>query len=194
MTLLIPLSLCRICIRMYTVAAFPSTSSPYLRPSPSARGRCRRAVRDVASLASSLQPYELDQLGPMFAFVVWVAARSLVILWTTGYENAYGSVPTDLDLLLGSLRHLSTRWPSAQRYTDLIQLILDTKNNPGGPTGLEIFNDTRRTAYGLQNRLGILAGPHSFDFDFLGESIFDFGNLMAPWDGSFEPEVNGEWL
>ena len=179
---------------MYTVAAFPSTTSPYLRPSPSARGRCRRAVRDVASLASSLQPHELDQLGPIFAFVVWVAARSLVILWTTGYENAYGSMPTDLDLLLGSLRHLATRWPSAQRYSDLIQLILDTKNNPGGPTGLDIFNDTRRTAYGLQSRLGLLTRPHSSDFDFLGDSLFDLGDLTAPWDSSFVPEVNGEWL
>ncbi|KAL7943892.1 fungal-specific transcription factor domain-containing protein [Trichoderma barbatum] len=183
-----------ISIRMYTVAAFPSTSSPYLRPSPSARARCRQAVRDIASLASSIQPHELEQLGPMFAFVIWVAARSLIILWTTGHENTYGTMPTDLEPLLSSLRQLSTPWPCAQRYSDLIQLILDTKNNPGGPTGLEVFNDTRRTAYGLQNRLGILAGPQVPEFDFLEMPLLDIGELAAPWNNTFVPDIEGEWL
>ncbi|KAM0258907.1 hypothetical protein ACHAQJ_003563 [Trichoderma viride] len=181
-------------IRMYTVAAFPSTSSPYLRPSPSARARCRQAVRDIASLASSVQPHELDQLGPMFAFVIWVAARSLIILWTTGYENTYGTMPTDLEPLLGSLRQLSLSWPCSQRYVNLIQLILDTKNNPGGPTGLEIFNDTKRTAYGLQNRLGTLAGHQVPEFDFLDIPALDIGEFTAPWNSTFISEVEGEWL
>ncbi|KAF7359508.1 Fungal specific transcription factor domain-containing protein isoform 2 [Mycena sanguinolenta] len=162
-------------IRMYTVAAFPSNTSPYLPPSASARARCRQAVRDAASLASSLQERDLAQLGPMFAFVVWVAARSLIILWTTGYEKTYGSTtPSDLDPLLGCLRILERQWPCAGRYADLIQLILDTKNNPGGPTGLEVFNDTRRTAYGLQVRLGTLAGERLPEFDFFGHA--DFGS------------------
>ncbi|KIW93894.1 uncharacterized protein Z519_05209 [Cladophialophora bantiana CBS 173.52] len=187
-------------IRMYTVAAFPSTTSPYLRPSASARGRCRQAIRTVASLASSLQTPELDRLHPMFAFVVWVATRSLIILWTTGYENAYGSTPTDLEPLLNVLRHMATRWLCAQRYADIIQLILDTKNNPGGPTGLEIFNDTRRTSYGLQNLLGTLVVhrvPEAFpnSFDFLDISLLDVGELSVPrLGGVFGAENDGEWL
>lgn len=185
---------CSINIRMYTVAAFPSTSSPYLRPSPSARARCRQAVRDIASLASSVQPQKLEQLGPLFAFVVWVAARSLIILWTTGHENTYGSMPTDLEPLLSSLRQLSISWPCSQRYINLIQLILDTKNNPGGPTGLEIFNDTRRTAYGLQNRLSTLADPQVPEFDFLDMPILDMSEMSAPWSSTFVADVDGEWL
>ena len=180
---------------MYTVAASPSTNSPYLRPSSSAPARCRQAIRDVASLAGPLQPYQLNQLGPIFAFVVWVAARSLVILWTKGYENTYGSIPNDLEPLLKALRQLAIRWPCAQRYTDIIQLILDTKNYPGGPTGLEIFNDTRRTVYGLQNRLGTLAGhriteTYSHSLDFLG---VDIDELASPWVG-FGSEIGNEWL
>lgn len=186
---------------MYTVAAFPSTTSPYLKPSSSARGRCRQAIRDVASLASPLQPHELDQLGPIFAFVVWVAARSLIIMWTTGYENTYGALPSDLEPLLTSLRQMATRWPCAQRYADTIQLILDTKNSPGGPMGLDIFNDTRRTAYGLQNRLGTLAGPRTTDvysqsFDFLDMPILDLSDMAVPriGMGNFQSELDGEWL
>lgn len=181
---------------MYTVAASPSTKSLYLRPSSSAPARCRQAVRDVAALTISLQPHELDQLGPIFAFVVWVAARSLVILWTKGYESAYGSMPADLEPLLGALRQLSIRWPCAQRYNEIIQLILDTQNSPGGPTSLEIFSDTRRTVYGLQNRLGTLAGHritemYSHSLDFLN---MDLDDLNFPWTGNFGPEMDSEWL
>ncbi|KAJ3544871.1 hypothetical protein NM208_g2801 [Fusarium decemcellulare] len=169
-------------IRMYTVAAFPSTASPYLRPSSSARGRCRQAVRSVACLAASLEPLQVTQLGPMFAFIVWVAARSLVIIWTSGYETTYGSMPpSDLDSLLAALRH--------------------SANNPGGPTGLDIFNDTRRTAYGLQSRLGTLAGLRgavdmfSNSDDFL-DGFAELIDLPAsqPGFGSFEPGLDGDWL
>jgi hypothetical protein len=135
----------------------------------------------------------------MFAFVVWVAARSLIILWTTGYENTYGSMPADLEPLLSSLRQQAIRWPSAQRYDDLIKLILETKNSPGGPTGLEIFNDTRQTSYGLQNRLGKLAVhrvvelyPQSLDF--LDMPLLDAAEFAAPGIGMFASANDGEWL
>jgi hypothetical protein len=181
---------------MYTVASSPSTKSSYLRPSSSAPARCRQAIRDVASLTACVLPQELNQLGPIFAFVVWVAARSLVILWTKGYENTYGSMPSDLEPLLSTLRQLSVWWPCAQRYNDIIQLILDTKNNPGGPTGLEIFNDTRRTVYGLQNRLGTLAGRpvaevYAHSLDFLDMDLEDF---TSPWVGPLAPEMDSEWI
>jgi hypothetical protein len=180
---------------MYTVAASPSTNSPYLQPSSSAPARCRQAIRDVASLASPLQPYQLNQLGPVFAFVIWVAARGLVILWTKGYETTYSSVPTDLEPLMNALRQLAIRWPCAQRYIDIIQVILDSKNYPGGPTGLDIFNDTGRTVYALQNRLGTLAGHrttemHSYPLDFLDVSINEFN---SPWVG-LGSEMGSEWL
>ncbi|ERS98281.1 hypothetical protein HMPREF1624_05065 [Sporothrix schenckii ATCC 58251] len=156
-------------IRMYTVASFPATASPYMRPSSSARAQLRQAVDQVAGLATGLQPAQVGQLGPLFAFVVWVAARSLIILWTTG-NTADGvadattatasspfAPPPHLTTLVAVLHQSARYWPCAQCYVDILQLILDTKNNPGGPTGLAIFNDTRRTAYGLRRRLGSLA-------------------------------------
>ncbi|KAI0813686.1 fungal-specific transcription factor domain-containing protein [Xylaria sp. FL0064] len=177
-------------IRMYTVAAFPSTSSPYLKPSASGRIHCRQCVRNVASLAASIQPDELERLDPMFAFVVWVAIRSLIILWTSGYETTYATLPTDLEPMMWTLREMGRHWPCAQRYLDIVQLILDTKNNPGGPTGLEIFNDTRRTAYGLQKRLGKLAGNASNQafvnpLDFLDTPLLDSGEFDLGRGGSF---------
>jgi hypothetical protein len=186
-------------IRMYTVAAFPSTTSNYLRSSPSARGRCRQSIRAVVALASSLQPQELDQLNPMFAFVVWVASRSLIILWTTGYEPNYESMPPDLEPLLSVLRQMATRWPCAQRYADIIQLILDTKNNPDGPTGIEIFNDTRRTSYGLQSLLGSLAAPRIQEafpssIDFLDMALPEFSDFGTSRIGFFGLETEGDWL
>ena len=144
---------------MYTVASFPATTSPYMKPSPSARSQLRQSVEKVAYLAAALQPEQVGQLGPLFAFVVWVAARSLIILWTTGHDAASGNLlPVDLTTLLRVLNQSALYWPCAECYADIIQLILDTKNNPGGPTGnIDIFNDTRRTAYGLRSRFGMLA-------------------------------------
>ncbi|KAI1170185.1 fungal-specific transcription factor domain-containing protein [Nemania sp. FL0916] len=186
-------------IRMYTVASFPSTSSPYLKPSSSARGLCRQSVKNVASLATSVQPHELDQLSPMFAFVVWVASRSLIILWTSGYESSYVTMPADLELLLWILRQMGSYWSSAQRYVDIIQLILDTKNNPGGPTGLDIFNDTRRTAYGVQNRLGKLAVNRAYQglansFDFLDIPLLDTADFGFGRTSSLGFDMVDEWL
>lgn len=187
---------------MYTVAAFPSTTSPYLRPSSTARGRCRQTIRNVASLASSIEPHELDQLGPVFAFTMWVAARSLIILWTMGYERTYGPMPADLEPLLKILHLQGMRWPCAQRYAETIQLILDTKASPGGPVGLDVFNDTKQTSYGVQKRLGkleSLLGRQTIDtfpnpLDFMQ---FPSGNQDATRDlnpGIFGHGISGEWL
>jgi hypothetical protein len=141
-------------------------------------------------------------MNPMFAFVAWVASRSLIILWTTGYETGYDSIPPDLEPLLNVLRHMAVRWPCAQRYADIIQLILDTKNNPDGPTGIEIFNDTRRTSYGLQSVLSALIGSRAQDtflesLDFLDLTMPDFGDFGTARTGSamFGNELNdGDWL
>jgi hypothetical protein len=111
----------------------------------------------------------------------------ILILWTTGYEKSYDSVPADLDIPLSALRRFSIRWPCAQRYNDIIQLVLDTKNNASGPTILDIFNDTRRTAHGLQDRLGPIYS-HLFtefcpqSFDFLDVPSLNVDDLTGPWN------------
>ncbi|CAK7223186.1 hypothetical protein SBRCBS47491_005124 [Sporothrix bragantina] len=148
-------------IRMYTVASFPaspaSSSSSYLKPSPAALVHLRDCVQAMANLTTGLSSTQLGQLGPLFAFVVWVAARSSIILWTTGHTPDPRLPPADLTTLLAALNQAAVYWPCAECYAEILQLILDTKNNPGGPTGIAIFNDTRRTAYGLRSRLGSLA-------------------------------------
>lgn len=193
-------------VRMHTIAAFPSTTSPYFRPYPSSCGRCRQSIMSVESLATRLEAHELEQMGPIFAFIVWCAARSLIILWTAGYENTYGSTPAGLISLLGVLRQISTWWQCARRYADTIQFILDTKNKPDGTAGLKIFNDTRRTVYGLHNRLGTLVAAHNAAIE-LG-SLCDFLDVPVPEEGGFsifpltignelgalDAEFDGEWM
>ncbi|OQU98783.1 Fungal specific transcription factor domain-containing protein [Cladophialophora immunda] len=194
-------------MRMHAIAAFPPTTSPYFRPYPSSCGRCRQAIRSLQSLASGLQPHETDQLGPIFAFIVWCAARALVILWTAGYENTYGSTPPDLLSLLALLRQMSHRWQCAQHYADTIQFVLDTKNNPDGRTGLNIFNDTRHTVYGLRQRLGNLIAAHNTThqlgplFEFLGMPTLEDGGFpgLQPIGadeigfGALMPSMDNEW-
>ncbi|KAK7896933.1 hypothetical protein LTR67_004821 [Exophiala xenobiotica] len=181
-------------MRMHAIAAFPPTTSPFFRPYPSACGRCRQAIRSFGSLASSLQAHEIAQLGPIFAFIVWCAARALVILWTAGYENTYGSTPPDLVSLLDILRQMSRRWQCAQHYADTIQFVLDTKNNQDGLAGLDIFNDTRRTVYGLRQRLGNLIAAHNTThqlgplFEFLGMPMLEDGGF-----GEFQQSMGDDF-
>ncbi|KAJ5611885.1 hypothetical protein N7528_008990 [Penicillium herquei] len=187
-------------LRLYTVAAFPSTTSPYLKSSTAARSSCRQIIGDLASLATSVPSHALDQLGPMFAFALWIASRSLLILWTTGYEKSYGPMPADLGILLSSLQRLALRWPCAQRYSDLIQLILDTKDTANGPSILDIFNDTKRTAHGLQERLAPISLNMFTDlnltsFDFLEGSGFDTGDPFTPLNMvPLGIELGDDWL
>lgn len=186
----------RIRIRMYTVAAFPSTTSPYVRASPAARIRCRETVARVAALVRPLEADNLDLLPPIFAFVLWVAARSLAILWTTHHEASPGP---DMDALLAGLRVMANRWPCAQRYADLVQLIVDDTDDSTRPKLLEVFNDTRRTAYGLEKKLGSIAGRHLpsqdlFSFDFLDIPFLDSDMNDSSWLPLFSDTAVNDWL
>lgn len=181
---------------MYTVAAFPSTTSPYVKASTAARIRCRETIAHVAGLVRSLDPGNVDRLPPMFAFVLWVAARSLSILWTTHHEVSPGP---DMDCLLEGLRQMAVRWPCAQRYTDLLQLIMDDTDAASRPKLLEIFNDTRRTAYGLEKKLGKIAGSalanqDLFSFDFLDMPFLDNDVNDGSWLPLFSDTVVNDWL
>jgi hypothetical protein len=186
----------RIQLRIYTVAAFPPSKTPELVPSGPAKRSCREAVRRVIGILSPLTGHDLQRLGPGFAFVVWVAARSLVILWTSGaYESPQQSVPSDLDLLLSTLRHISAFWPCAGRYVDILQLAIDSRNLPGGTNILQIFNDTRRTSYGLLHRLGPHIGaPDPNMSDFLNMTFLEEGELS--WTMSTDPMrgLAADWL
>lgn len=182
---------------MYTVAAFPQPRYANMLPSDSAKTHCREAVRQVASLARPLNASELNCLGPMFAFTVWVAARSLVILWTTGYEGSYQTKPADLELLMNVLRQMTAHWPCAGRYVDIIQFTLDSWQSAGGNTTLQIFNDTRRTSYGLLLRLGQPARTQNMAdmdiSDFFDMGFLEEGNPPHPTD-TFGFGFASDWL
>jgi|SRR5688572_5908552 hypothetical protein len=185
---------------MYVVAAFPSTASPYLRPLSSSHYRCRQAVHSIASLAASLEPGQIHRLGPTFGFAVWLAARGLIILWTMGYETTYSSTPKDLEPLLHALKESAIYWPWAQRHSDVIQLILDTKDSPSGPVGLELFNDTRRTSYTLQKRLAKLSSKTGTLFP-ISDGLLDLGfsdlnslSISQCGFGGISSEFGQEWM
>lgn len=89
---------------------------------------------------------------------------------------------------------MSRRWQCAQHYADTIQFVLDTKNKPDGLAGLDIFNDTRRTVYGLRQRLGSLIAAHNTThqlgplFEFLGMPMLEdggFGEFQQPLGDDF---------
>ena len=95
---------------------------------------------------------------------------------------------------------MAQHWPCAQRYSDLIDLIIASNNDPNRRTYLNIFNDTRRTTYGLEKRLGNLIGERAaqdpaYSFDFLDMLFLDGAEMTARW----MPQVpsmddDQEWL
>lgn len=149
----------------------------------------------MASLTRKLQPEQFEHLGPHFAFILWVCARSLIILRTTGHECNSDSFAGDLEALMCGLQNLAQYWPSAGRYRDLIRHIQDTKDSPDGAAGLNIFNDTRRTAHGLEKALGELSRKNDVDFldlPFLDNE--DFADPTLPWMSSFDMDHTQEWI
>lgn len=144
-------------IRMHSIVAFPPSEFRSLGSSSVAAARCRQAVESLTAIFQPLSDLQLDKLGPICAFLVWIASRNLIILWTASRETAQDTLPADLSTLLNVLRQMSKRWQSAQRFADLIQLVIDTMWSDEGSCRLKIFNDTRRTAHGLYSILGQLA-------------------------------------
>jgi hypothetical protein len=164
---------------MHSIAAFPPLTSTHFMGSSTAARRCQQAVEKMVALFNRLNDETLDQLGPICSFLVWIASRNRIILWTNAEQISLSPVvPQELHDLIDVLRRMATRWESAQRYADLVQLILDTRSCTGAEARLRIFNDTRRTAYGIDKLLGQLATENSIArpetfFDWLDLSYFE---------------------
>jgi hypothetical protein len=182
---------------MYTVAAFPQPRYAEMLPSDSAKSHCRAAVRRVSLLAGGLTPSQLNSSGPMLAFIAWVAARSLIILWTTGHEGSKQTRPPDLEVLLNVLQQMAPIWPCAGRYVEIIQVALESWQTAGDGSHLQIFNDTRRTSYGLLLHLGQSTKSHSLPDMDLSE-FFDMGFLeegnSAPFTNIIGTGFTSDWL
>jgi len=98
----------------------------------------------------------LPNLGPPFAFSLWVAARLLLVHGSTIDHKVNPAIHP----LVETLRDLGAYWKVSERYATLLQRVLDeyseSERNPAGlngervtPSTVRILADMRRTAYDL---------------------------------------------
>lgn len=133
----------------------------------------------------------LSQLGPPFAFSLWVAARVLLVHGCTIDHR----VSPSINPLVETLREMGVYWKVAERYGSLLQRVLDEyrESAPGTetPNTVKILADMRRTAFDLDSlisrapkpqnvgnlRSGITPArtPAPADLEYL--DVFDFFNV-----------------
>lgn len=98
----------------------------------------------------------LTNLGPHFAFSIWVAARLLLVHGSTIDHQVNPAIYP----LVETLRDMGRYWNVAERYATLLQRVLDEYNEseraPTGangeritPSTVKILADMRRCAYDL---------------------------------------------
>lgn len=93
----------------------------------------------------------LNQLGPPYAWSLWVAARVLLVHGSTIDHR----VSPTINPLVDTLREIGTYWKVADRYANLLQRVLDeyheSERAPGmeTPSSVKILADMRRTAFDL---------------------------------------------
>ena len=98
----------------------------------------------------------LSNLGPHFAFSLWVAARLLLVHGSTIDHHVNPAIYP----LVETLRDMGRHWNVSERYATLLQRVLDeysdSERAPVGPDGervtpstVRILADMRRCAYDL---------------------------------------------
>ncbi|RPA91538.1 hypothetical protein L873DRAFT_1819162 [Choiromyces venosus 120613-1] len=118
-------------IRLHSSAAYPTTRSSIFGPSYSAGQRCLSAVENVAALTRLvILNNMLHLLGSTFAFTVWVAARLLLVHAST---TEYSTIP-DVRLFLDALREMGKIYHTAERYSTIIQRVVDELAQTQRPT------------------------------------------------------------
>ncbi|TVY45600.1 Depudecin biosynthesis cluster-specific transcription activator [Lachnellula occidentalis] len=143
-------------IRLHSSAAYPTTRSPIFTPSYSASQRCHGAVENIAALGEFVvQNGMLPKLGPPFAFTLWVAARLLLVHGSTIEHK----LSPQIQFFVDSLREMGRYWLVAERYTLILQRVLDehrdSERSAGAngervtPSSVKILADMRRCAYDL---------------------------------------------
>ena len=143
-------------IRLHSSAAYPTTRSPIFAPSYSASQRCHGAVENIAALGEYVvQNNMLPKLGPPFAFTLWVAARLLLVHGSTIERK----LSPQIQFFVDSLREMGRHWLVAERYTAILQRVLDehhdsersagTNGERITPSSVKILADMRRCAFDL---------------------------------------------
>lgn len=140
-------------IRLHSSAAYPTTRSAIFTPSYRASQRCLSAVENIATIGDFVRKHGLlAQLGPTFAFTLWVAARLLLVHGSTVERK----LSTQIGFFVDSLRELGKYWPVAARYCGVLQRVLDehreSEQTGDGvtPSSVAILADMRRTAFDLE--------------------------------------------
>ncbi|KAE8152568.1 fungal-specific transcription factor domain-containing protein [Aspergillus avenaceus] len=143
-------------IRLHSSAAYPTTRSPIFTPSYSASQRCLFAVENILSVTRLVvENNMLDKLGPPFAFTLWVSARLLLVHGSTIAHT----VSADIIFLVDTLAQLGKHWKVAERYSTVLQRVLDEygEYQQSGvddserltPSSVKILADMRRCAFDL---------------------------------------------
>lgn len=185
-------------IRLHSSAAYPTTRSPIFTPSYSASQRCHGAVENIAALGEYVvQNNMLPKLGPPFAFTLWVAARLLLVHGSTIEHK----LSPQIQFFVDTLREMGRYWLVAERYTTILQRVLDEHRDSerstganGGrvtPSSVKILADMRRCAYDLDflisrqpKHVGIVSRlpsvtpartPATNELEYL--DVFDFFNV-----------------
>lgn len=143
-------------IRLHSSAAYPTTRSPIFTPSYSASQRCLLAVDNILSITRAVvENNMLDKLGPPFAFTLWVSARLLLVHGSTIAHT----VSPDIIFFVDTLALMGTHWKVAERYSNILQRVLDeygeyqqsagTDADRSTPSTVKILADMRRCAFDL---------------------------------------------
>ncbi|KAK2750135.1 hypothetical protein FQN57_004631 [Myotisia sp. PD_48] len=144
-------------IRLHSSAAYPTTRSLIFTPSYSAIQRCLAAVDRIRIIARFVVDNNvLDKFGPPFAFTLWVSARLLLV---NGSTVAHTLDP-EISFFVDTLRRMGHHWKVAERYSTILQRVLDEyaeyeqsigsgSGDRTTPSTVKILADMRRTAFDL---------------------------------------------
>lgn len=146
----------RAVIRLHSSAAYPTTRSPIFTPSYSASQRCLLAVDNILSVTRFVVDNNmLDKLGPPFAFTLWVSARLLLVHGSTIAHT----VNPNITFFVDTLAHMGKHWKVAERYSSILQRVLDEYGEyqqssaddaeRTTPSTVKILADMRRCAFDL---------------------------------------------
>jgi hypothetical protein len=137
---------------LHSSAGYPTTRSPIFTPSYSAAQHCQTAVENISALNAFVRGNSmLNQLGPPYAWSLWVAARVLLVHGSTIDHRVNPAITA----LVDTLREMGHYWKVAERYANLLQRVLDeyheSERAPGmeTPSSVRILADMRRTAFDL---------------------------------------------
>jgi hypothetical protein len=113
-------------------------------------------VENIAALGEFVvQNGMLTKLGPPFAFTLWVAARLLLVHGSTIEHK----LSPQIQFFVDTLQEMGRYWLVAERYTAILQRVLDehrdSERSAGAngeritPSSVKILADMRRCAYDL---------------------------------------------